>query len=182
MTVRYLEDLKVGDRFESGLYAVTEEAIINFAREFDPQPFHLDLEAAKKSIFGGLVASGWHTAAITMRLLVTSNLNLAGGAIGLGVDEMRFPKPVRPGDTLRLELEIVEIRPSRSKPDRGTARIRYTTRNQNDEIVFTQTATVLVPKRAKKENIGDPTPKALASGQANAEKRLTQRERTARGR
>ena len=174
MTERYLEDLKVGDRFESGTYEVTEKAIIEFAREFDPQPFHLDLEAAKKSIFGGLVASGWHTAAITMRLLVTSNLNLAGGAIGLGVDEMRFPKPVRPGDTLRLELEIVEIRPSRSKPDRGTARIRYATRNQKDEIVFTQTATVLVPKRAEKENIERST--------ANAEKRMTQREQTAPGR
>ena len=147
MTERYLEDLQVGDRFESDSYKVTESAIMQFAREFDPQPFHLDHAAARKSVFGGLVASGWHTAAITMRLLVTSNLNLAGGAIGLGVDELRFPMPVRSDDTLRLELEIVDVRPSRSKPDRGTARIRYATRNQNDEIVFTQTATVLVPKR-----------------------------------
>jgi acyl dehydratase len=153
MTERYLEDLQVGDRFQSGSYEVTEKGIMEFAREFDPQPFHLDREAAKKSIFGGLVASGWHTAAITMRLLVTSDLNLAGGAIGLGVDEMRFPKAVRPGDTLRLELEIVEVRPSQSKPDRGTARIRYATRNQKGEVVFTQTATVLVPKRAKEHNI-----------------------------
>ena len=147
MTERYLEDLRVGDRFESGSYEVTENAIMQFAREFDPQPFHLDHAAAKRSVFGGLVASGWHTAAITMRLLVTSDLNLAGGAIGLGVDEMRFSKPVRPGDILRLELEIVDVRQSQSKPDRGTARIRYATRNQKDEIVFTQTATVLVPKR-----------------------------------
>jgi acyl dehydratase len=147
MTEHYLEDLKVGDRFTSGSYEVTEKSINDFAREFDPQPFHLDREAAKKSIFGGLVASGWHTAAITMRLLVTSDLNLAGGAIGLGVDELRFPRPVRPGDTLRLEIEIVDVRPSKSKPDRGTARIRYATRNQNGEVVFTQTATVLVPKR-----------------------------------
>jgi acyl dehydratase len=147
MSVRYLEDLKVGDRFQSGTYEVTEKAINDFAREFDPQPFHLDPVAAEKSIFRGLVASGWHTAAITMRLLVTSDLNLAGGAIGLGVDELRFPKPVRPGDSLRLEIEIVDVRPSGSKPDRGTARIRYATRNQNGEIVFTQTATVLVPKR-----------------------------------
>ena len=88
--------------FESGPYEVTEKAINDFAREFDPQPFHLDHEAAKKSVFGGLVASGWHTAAITMRLLVTSDLNLAGGAIGLGVDEMRFPKPVRPGDIVAI--------------------------------------------------------------------------------
>ena len=149
MTERYLEDLQVGDRFQSGTYEVTEKAINDFAGEFDPQPFHLDREAAKKSIFGGLVASGWHTAAITMRLLVTSDLNLAGGAIGLGVDEMRFPKAVRPGDTLRLDLEIVEVRPSQSKPDRGTARIRYVTRNQKGEVVFTQTATVLVPKRPR---------------------------------
>ena len=120
---------------------------MQFAREFDPQPFHLDRAAAKKSVFGGLVASGWHTAAITMRLLVTSDLNLAGGAIGLGVDELRFPRPVRPGDILRLELEIVDVRESQSKPDRGTARIRYATRNQKNEIVFTQTATVLVPRR-----------------------------------
>ena len=147
MTERYLEDLKIGDRFQSGPYEVTEKAINDFAREFDPQPFHLDREAAKKSVFGGLVASGWHTAAITMRLLVTSDLNLAGGAIGLGVDELRFPKPVRPGDSLRLEIEIVDVRPSKTKPDRGTARIRYVTRNQNGEVVFTQTATVLVPKR-----------------------------------
>jgi acyl dehydratase len=147
MTERYLEDLNVGDRFESDPYEVTEAAIINFAREFDPQPFHLDRESAKQSVFQGLVASGWHTAAITMRLLVTSELNLAGGAIGLGVDELRWPKPVRPGDTLWLEIEIVDVRPSRSKPDRGTARIRYATRNQKDEVVFTQTATVLVSKR-----------------------------------
>jgi acyl dehydratase len=147
MRQRYLEDLKVGDRFESEPYEVTESAIMQFAREFDPQPFHLDRAAAKKSVFAGLVASGWHTAAITMRLLVTSDLNLAGGAIGLGVDELRFPRPVRPGDILRLELEIVDVRESQSKRDRGTAKIRYATRNQKNEIVFTQTATVIVPKR-----------------------------------
>jgi acyl dehydratase len=178
----YFDDLKAGDRFQSEPFEVPGKAIIEFAEKFDPQMFHLNPKTAERTIFKGLVASGWHTAAITMRLLVTSNLNLAGGAIGLGVDEMRFPKPVRPGDTLRLELEVVEIRPSRSKPDRGTARIRYATRNQKDEIVFTQIATVLVPKRAKKENIGDSTPKALASPQANTEKRLTQREQAARGR
>ncbi len=147
MIERYFEDLKVGDRFQSGPYEVTEKAINDFAREFDPQPFHLDRAAANKSVFRGLVASGWHTAAITMRLLVMSGLNIAGGAIGLGVDELRFPKPVRPGDTLRLEIEIVDVRLSKSKPDRGTARIRYATRNQDDEVVFTQTATILVPKR-----------------------------------
>jgi len=149
MRERYLEDLQVGDRFESPPYEITEEAITEFAREFDPQPFHLDRDAASKSIFKGLVASGWHTAAITMRLLVTSGVNLAGGAIGLGADELRWPNPVRPGDKLRLEVEIVEVRQSRSKPDRGTVRIRYVTRNQKDEIVMTLMATVLVPKKAE---------------------------------
>jgi acyl dehydratase len=144
----YLEDLRVGDRFHSGPYEVTEAGIINFAREFDPQPFHLDPELAKQSIFGGLVASGWHTAAITMRLLVTCGLDLAGGAVGLGADELRWPRSVRPGDVLRLELEILEVRPSRSKPDRGTVRLRYVTRNQRNETVMTLMATTLVPKRA----------------------------------
>ncbi len=147
MMERYLEDLRVGDHFRSDEYEVTGAAIIRFAREFDPQIFHLDPDRAKATIFGGLVASGWHTAAITMRLLVTSDLQLAGGAVGLGVDELRWPKPVRPGDTLRVELEIAEVRPSRTKPDRGTVRINYTTRNQKDEIVMTLTATALVPKR-----------------------------------
>ena len=146
-TERYLEDLHVGDRFNSGPYEVTEADIINFAREFDPQPFHLDVERARQSIFGGLVASGWHTAAITMRLLVTCGLNLVGGAVGLGANELRWPRPVRPGDVLRLELEIVEVRPSRSKTDRGTVRLRYVTRNQKNEAVMTLEATALVPKR-----------------------------------
>jgi acyl dehydratase len=145
---RYLEDLHVGDRFHSGPYEVTEAGIINFGREFDPQVFHLDPECAQRTVFGGLVASGWHTAAITMRLLVTCVLNLAGGAVGLGADELRWPRPVRPGDVLRLELEIVEVRPSRSKPDRGTVRLRYVTRNQKNETVMTLMATALVPKRA----------------------------------
>jgi acyl dehydratase len=147
-TERYLEDLHVGDRFNSGPYEVTEAGIIKFACEFDPQPFHLDVERARQSVFGSLVASGWHTAAITMRLLVTCGLNLAGGAVGLGADELRWPQPVRPGDVLRLELDIVEVRPSRSKPDSGTVRLRYVTRNQKNETVMTLMATVLVPKRA----------------------------------
>ncbi len=147
MIERFLEDLQVGDRFASGPYEVTETAMIDFAREFDPQPFHLDKAAAERSIFRGLAASGWQTAAITMRLLVTSGLNLAGGAIGLGADELRWPRPVRPGDRLRLDLEIIEVRPSRTKPDRGTVRLRYVTRNQDDEIVMTLTATALVPRR-----------------------------------
>ena len=102
MTERYLEDLHVGDRFESDAFEVTEEGIIAFARQFDPQPFHLDVQAAEQSVFRGLVASGWHTAAMSMRLFVTGGLKLAGGSVGLGVDELRWPRPVKPGDTLRL--------------------------------------------------------------------------------
>jgi len=149
MTVRYLEGFLVGQTFGSGRRVVEKQRMKSFAAEFDPQPFHLDRDAASKSIFKGLVASGWHTAAITMRLLVTSGVNLAGGAIGLGADELRWPNPVRPGDKLRVEVEIVEVRQSRSKPDRGTVRIRYVTRNQKDEIVMTLTATTLVPKKAE---------------------------------
>ena len=147
MAERYFEDLRIGARFQSRPYKVTEAAIISFAREFDPQPFHLDPEAARQSLFEGLVASGWHTAVITMRLLVQSGFNLAGGTIGLGADELRWPKPVRPGDELQAEIEIVGLRLSRSKPDRGMVRIRYKTRNQNDDIVMTMSATVLVPRR-----------------------------------
>ena len=143
----YLEDLKVGDRFASAPYIVTEAAIIDFSREFDPQPLHLDAERAKETFLEGLTASGWHTAAITMRLFVTSDLNFVGGAIGLGVDELRWEVPVRPGDTLRLEMEIVEARPSKSMPSQGIVRIRNVMKNQNDEIVETLVATVLILRR-----------------------------------
>jgi acyl dehydratase len=129
MSEKYLEDLHVGDRFESDTLEVTEENIIEFARAFDPQPFHLDPKAAEQSIFKGLSASGWHTAAMTMKLFVTGGLRLAGGSVGMGVDELRWPRPVRPGDTLRLETEIVNVRASRSKPDRGIIRIRNVTTN-----------------------------------------------------
>src|ERR1700730_4427361 len=114
MTERYLEDLHVGDRFGSGTLEVTEKGIVDFANDFDPQPFHLDLDAAKGSVFQGLVASGWHTAAMSMKLFVTGDLRLAGGSVGLGVDDLQWPRPVRPGDTLPLQTEIVEGRPSRS--------------------------------------------------------------------
>lgn len=144
MNEKYLEDLHVGDRFESDAISVTEHDIIAFARGFDPQTFHLDAEAAKQSVFGGLVASGWHTAAMTMKLFVTGGLRLAGGSVGLGVDELRWPQPVRPGDTLRLQTEIMEIRPSRSKPDRGIIRIRNVTTNQNGAVVQTFFASVFV--------------------------------------
>jgi acyl dehydratase len=147
MEERYLEDLKPGDKFRSGSYEVTELNIVEFARQFDPQPFHLDLDAARRGVFGGLAASGWHTAAMSMRLFVTSGLHLAGGSIGLGVDELRWPRPVRPGDILELECEIMEVRPSRSKPDRGVIRVQNVTRNQNGEIVQSFTASVLVRRR-----------------------------------
>jgi acyl dehydratase len=149
MTERYLEDLHVGDRFESDTYHVSEEGIIQFARDFDPQPFHLDAKAAEESVFKGLAASGWHTAAMTMKLFVTGGLKLAGGSVGLGVDELQWPRPVRPGDTLRLQTEILDVRPSRSKPDRGIIRIRNVTTNQRHEVVQTFLASVLVRRRPK---------------------------------
>jgi acyl dehydratase len=147
---RYLEDLHVSDRFESGTFEVTEKDIVDFAHDFDPQPFHLDLDAARRSVFQGLVASGWHTAAISMKF-VTGGLRLAGGSVGLSVDELQWPRPVRPGDTLRLHTEIVEVRPSRSKPDRGIIRIRNVTTNQNGEVVQTFVASVLVRRRPPAE-------------------------------
>ena len=147
MTELFLEDLHVGDRFDSPTINVTEEDIVEFAQEFDPQPFHLDLDAGRRSVFRGLVASGWHTASMSMKLFVTGNLKLAGGSVGLGVDELQWPRPVRPGDTLRLQTEITEIRPSKSKPDRGVIRIRNVTTNQDSEIVQSFRAYVLVRRR-----------------------------------
>ena len=144
---KYLEDLRVGDRFGSDTFEVTEESIIAFARDFDPQPFHLDAEAATQSVFKELVASGWHTAAMSMKLFVSGELRLAGGSVGLGVDELRWPRPVKPGDILRLETEILEVRPSKTKPDRGVIRIRNVTTNQRHEVVQSFVASVLVRRR-----------------------------------
>src|SRR5712691_2779140 len=146
MSQRYFEDLKAGDRFESVTYQVSEEEIINFAREFDPQPFHLDAAVADQTMFKGLIASGWHTAAITMRLFVQT-LSFAEGAIGLGVDELRWPNAVRPGDVLTVETEIVDLRESRSKPSHGIVRIRNVTTNQRGEVVQTMLASAMVPRR-----------------------------------
>lgn len=142
----YLEDLHVGQRFTSGLYQMDETRMKGFAREFDPQPFHLDDTAAQESVFRGLAASGWHTAAATMRLLVTGELRLAGGIIGLG-GELAWSKPTRPGDTLRVESEILEILPSRSKPNRGLVIVRSVTLNQNGDQVQVLTAKLLVFRR-----------------------------------
>ena len=143
---RYFDDLKAGDRFQSAVFEVPGKAMIEFAEKFDPQMFHLDLKTAERSIFKGLVASGWHTAAITMRLFVQAT-NFAEGAIGLGVDELRWPNAVRPGDTLRVETEIVDLRPCRSKPNYGIVRIRNTTTNQRGEIVQTMFAHAMIPRR-----------------------------------
>jgi acyl dehydratase len=144
---KYLDDLHVGDRFGSAAIEVTEEGIIAFAREYDPQDFHLDSKAAEQSIFKGLSASGWHTAAMSMKLFITGELKLGGGSIGLGVDELRWPLPVRPGDVLRLETEILDVRASKSKPDRGIIRIRNVTTNQRGEVVQTFMAFVMVRRR-----------------------------------
>jgi acyl dehydratase len=145
---RYLEDLSVGQRYAGGSVALDADAIRAFAGAFDPQPFHLSEAAAQESLFGRLVASGWHTMALTMRLLVEGELQSAWGLIGLGADELRWPRPVEPGDVLRVQWEVLEVRPSGSKPDRGTARLRVTTRNQRDEVVLTLITTILVPRRS----------------------------------
>lgn len=139
----YLDDLSVGQKFMSGTHTLDVERIKRFGAEFDPQPFHTDEEAAKATFFGGLAASGWHTAAVTMRLLVDGGLPVAGGVIGAG-GELSWPKATRPGDTLRVESEILEIRPSESRPDRGRVAVRSETRNQDDEVVQVFTSTVIV--------------------------------------
>jgi acyl dehydratase len=148
VTVRYLEDLEPGQRYQTGSRTLALAEIQAFARQYDPQPFHLDPEAAKHTLFGELVASGWHTMATTMRLIVDSGVQLGWGFLGAGVENMDWPHPVRPGDTLTAENEVLEVKPSRSKPDRGLARIRTTTTNQRGEPVLIVTAKVIVPTRA----------------------------------
>lgn len=142
----YLDDLQVGQRFTSGAYVMEGARIKEFAAEFDPQPFHLDESAAEASVFKGLAASGWHTAAVSMRLLVSGGLPLANGLVGFG-GEIAWPQPTRPGDILRVESEIIGITPSRSKPDQGTVTVQSTTLNQHGETVYKLTAKLLVPRR-----------------------------------
>ena len=144
--VFYLDDLRVGQKFETGTYLMEGARIKAFAAEFDPQPFHLDEAAAKESVFGGLAASGWHTAAATMRMIVDGKFKLAGGSVGLG-GEIVWPRPTRVGDTLRVHTEIVEIVPSRSKPNQGIVKIRNTTVNQHGEEVQVFIAKLMVFKR-----------------------------------
>ena len=148
MTVHYLEDFSVGQTFKTGSLRVDKEAIIAYAKQFDPQPYHLDEEAARHSPFRGLAASGWHTAGMTMRLLVEGEFKPAGGILGVGFDEMSWPRPVRPGDELHAQSEILEVRPSKSKPDRGLIRVRTTTFNQNGDPVQIFTGNLLVQRRA----------------------------------
>ncbi len=148
MTEWYLEDFSVGQTFGSGRLTVDPGRIKSFAAEFDPQPFHLDENAAHASIFGGLAASGWHTAAITMKLLVESELRIAGGLIGAGFDELRWPRPVRPGDELRVHSEVLEVRRSKSRPTQGMVKVRITTLNQNDEAVQVSVSNIVVPRRS----------------------------------
>ena len=142
----YLDDLHLGQKFVSGTYQINEAQIKAFAREYDPQPFHLDNEAAKQTVFAGLAASGWHTAAIAMRLLATGGLPLANGVIGTGGD-LQWPRPTRPGDTLHVESEILEIVPSRSKPNQAMVKVKSVTLNQNGEAVHMFTSKVVVFKR-----------------------------------
>lgn len=142
----YFDDLKVGDTTITGTYELSAAAITRFAAEFDPQPFHLDDRAARNSIFGGLAASGWHTAAITMRLLVSEGPKLANGVLGAGC-EIEWKTPTRPGDMLHVESEVVELIPSRSRTDRGTVVLRSKTINQHGQIVQDMTAKLIVARR-----------------------------------
>ncbi len=146
MTSRAFEDFPTGTRLVSSSYLVTAEAITGFAREYDPQVFHLNEMAARLTIFKGLAASGWHTAAISMRLFVKT-MNVAGGIVGLGVDELKWPAPVHAGDELRLEIEILNARVSKSRAEYGILRIRNVTKNQRDEIVQSFSASALVGRR-----------------------------------
>jgi acyl dehydratase len=147
MPDQYLEDIAVGTTFRSGSVRVGREQIRRFAAEFDPQPFHLDDEVARGTIFGGLAASGWHTAAVTMRLLVESEFKPAGGIIGAGFDELRWPRPVRPGDELHVEGEVLETRPSKSNPRQGLIKVRTATMNQRGEVVQLSVGNLVVQRR-----------------------------------
>ena len=146
-TPLFFEDFAVGQIYRTGSLKVDADAIKTFAKSFDPQPFHLDEATAAKTFFQGLAASGWHTAALTMRLLVSEGAPIAGGIIGAGMDELRWPRPVRPGDALHLESEVLEVRPSRSRPHQGLVKMRTTTLNQNNEPVQIVVANLVVPRR-----------------------------------
>lgn len=147
MNKQYLEDFAAGQVYRSNRLQVDKGQILAFASQFDPQPYHLDEELARNSVFKGLAASGWHTAAMTMRLLVDSEFQPADGILGVGLEELSWPRPVRPGDELRVESEVLEVRPSKLRADRGVIRLRTTTLNQNDQPVQIYTGNLLVPRR-----------------------------------
>lgn len=146
----YLDDLSVGMRFTSGEHAMDAVQIKAFATQFDPQPFHLDEEAARSTFFGGLAASGWHTAAVTMRLLVTSGLPIAGGLVGAG-GELSWPRATRPEDVLHVVSEITAIQPSRSRPERGMVTVRSETRNRQGDVLQLSTVRIVVPRKLAEE-------------------------------
>lgn len=143
----YLDDLRVGDRFVTGVHTVDAQQIVAFATQFDPQSAHLDAEQAKNTPFQGLVASGWHTAAMMMRLLVDSAIPLSGTLVGLG-GELTWLKPVRPGDSLQVHCQVLDLKPSRSRPDRGVVTFRCETKNQFDEVVQIFDAKIMAPRSA----------------------------------
>lgn len=144
----YLEDFTAGQIYPSSdPVTVSEADIKRFASEYDPQPFHIDGVAAKTTLFAGLAASGWHTAALTMQMLVTQGAPVAGGLIGGGLDELRWPRPVRPGDRLTVESEILDVRASKSRPQQGIVKMRTTTFNQNHEPVQIMVSNMIVPRR-----------------------------------
>src|SRR5689334_7294221 len=143
----YLEDFTVGQRFLSETHQLDADQIKAFAQCFDPQPFHLDEAAAQASFFQGLAASGWHTAGVTMSLLVKSGMSIAGGLIGAGA-EIEWPRPVRPGDVLQVESEVLAVAPSRSRPERGIITVKSVTKNQKDEVVQVLTSRMIVWRRS----------------------------------
>lgn len=143
----FFEDIRQGQQFASGRFTLAREELLAFARQYDPQPFHLDEAAADASVFGGLAASGWHTAAITIRLLVEGEPRIAGGIVGRVIEELQWPRPVRPGDILRVESKVLEASPSRS-PLRGKVRLLSATLNQLDEVVQSMISLLLVPRRS----------------------------------
>lgn len=145
--MRYFEDFTPGDIIELGTHTITKERIIAFAKEFDPQPFHVDEAAARRTVYGGLLASGWHTASVTMRLLYDGLLRETASHGSPGIDELRWLKPVRPGDTLSARMTILERIPSRSKPDRGLVRSLTELRNQHGEVVMTLKGLSLLGRR-----------------------------------
>lgn len=145
--MRYFEDLKLGDKFQTGEYEMTAVEIIAFAKQYDPQSFHTDAEAAKSTLFGGLVASGWHTAAVSMRLMVLGEMKLDAGVIGQSMESLRWPRPVLPGDRLNVLTEVVELQPALLRPECGVIKLRCQTLNQNGKMVQDMMANLLVARR-----------------------------------